>query len=314
MAEHMEPGPADRTNLSRRMLEQFLAVAREKHFGRAAELLGMSQPPLSQSVQRLERAVGVRLLDRGAGGVRLTAAGTVFAADARRLLGLRTAMVERARRVASGLEGDVRVGYVSLLSHLYLPTMLRTAAERLPGLRIQLQHGSSQEVADRVRTGSLDLGFLRDPARLADDLVSRVIATERLAAAVPHGHRLAGGDGIALARLREEDFVLPDPAALPVLAEQLRLACRQAGFAPRAVAVADDLSGLFSYVAAGLCVSLLPEDLRRLTVPGVRFVPLREPAVRLDTTVFAVHRPHADPAVLRLLDMITGPPPAAEGA
>ncbi|MEV0275884.1 LysR family transcriptional regulator [Streptomyces sp. NPDC050610] len=296
-------------NLSRRLLEQFLVVAREKHFGRAAELLGMSQPPLSQSIQRLERAVGARLLERGSGGVRLTAAGEVFAADARRLLDLQTAMVERARRVASGLEGEVRVGYVSLLSHLYLPTMLRTAAERLPGLRVHLHHGSSQEVADRVRTGALDLGFLRDPARLSDDLVSRVIATERIGAAVPSEHRLADTGGIALSQLREEDFVLPDPTALPVLAEQLQNVCHQAGFTPRGAVVADDLSGLFSYVAAGLYVSLLPEDLRHLAVPGVSFVPLHGPTGRLDTTVYAVYRPDADRAVIRLLEMITSLPP-----
>ncbi|TWV53534.1 LysR family transcriptional regulator [Streptomyces misionensis] len=287
------------------MLEQFLVVAQERHFGRAAEQLGMSQPPLSQSIQRLERAVGARLLDRGPGGVRLTAAGKVFAADAQRLLDLQTAAVARAQRVAAGLEGDVRVGYVSLLSHLYLPTMLRAAAQQLPGLRVHLQHGSSGGVVDLVRTGALDLGFLRDPARLSDDLVNRVIATERIGAAVPHGHRLADSDEIDLAELRDEDFVLPDPTALPVIAEQLQLACRQSGFSPRGVAVADDLSGLFSYVAAGLCVSLLPDGLQDLAVAGVSFIPLRGHADYLDTTVYAVHRPDADPAVIRLVEMIT---------
>ncbi|KOU03716.1 LysR family transcriptional regulator [Streptomyces sp. NRRL F-2295] len=296
-------------NLSRRLLEQFLEVAHERHFGRAAARLGMSQPPLSQSIQRLERAVGARLLDRGPGGVRLTPAGEAFAADARRLLELQDTMVQRARRIASGAEGDVRLGYVSLLSHLYLPGVLRTAAERLPGLRVHLRHGSSQEVADQVRTGALDLGFLRDPARLSDDLAVTVVATERIAAAVPCGHRLADADGITLSALREEDFVLPDPIALPVLAEQLHTACHQAGFAPRGVRVADDLSGLFSYVAAGLCVSLLPDGLHRLAVPGVRFVPLQEEAGYLDTRVYAVHRPGPNPAVARLLEMITGPPP-----
>ncbi|WP_254392011.1 LysR family transcriptional regulator [Streptomyces buecherae] len=297
---------ADDMNLSRRLLEQFLVVAQEKHFGRAAERLGMRQPPLSQSIQRLERVVGARLLDRGPHGVRLTPAGESFAADARRMLDLQSAAVARARRISTGLEGDVRIGYVSLMSQLYLPTMLRTAAERLPGLRVHLQHGSSAGVADRVRTGTLDLGFLRDPRRLADDLVSRVIATEPIAAAVPRDHRLAHAvDGIALAELAREDFVLPDPGALPVLAEQVQLACRQAGFAPREVATADDLTGLFSYVAAGLCVSLAPAGLRHLTGTGVTLLPLRGGTGHLDTAVYAIHRSDADPAVTRLLELIT---------
>lgn len=292
-------------NLSRRLLEQFLAVAQEKHFGRAAERLGMSQPPLSQSIQRLERTVGVRLLDRGPGGVRLTPAGQAFAADAQRLLDLQTAAVARARRVASGLEGGIRVGYVSLLSHLYLPAMLRAAAERLPGLRVHLQHGSSAGVVEQVRDGMLDLGFLRDPGRLSGDLVSEVVVTERIGAAVPMRHRLADAPGIDLVQLADEDFVLPDPAALPVLAGQLRTACREAGFTPRQAAVADDLSGLFSYVAAGLCVSLAPESLRHLAVSGVALVPLLGEASHLDTAVYAIHRPDADPAVIRLLEMTT---------
>ncbi|MEU8889898.1 LysR family transcriptional regulator [Streptomyces sp. NPDC048442] len=292
-------------NLSRRLLEQFLTVAQEKHFGRAAERLGMSQPPLSQSIQRLERTVGVRLLDRGPGGVRLTAAGKVFATDAQRLLDLQIAAVTRARRVASGKEGGVRVGYVSLLSHLYLPTMLREAAEQLPGLRVHLHHSSSAGVADQVRDGMLDLGFLRDPGRLSDELVSRLIVTERIGAAVPRGHRLAEARSIDLVQLADEDFVLPHPTALPVLAEQLQLACREAGFTPHEVATADDLSGLFSYVSAGLCVSLAPESLRHLADSGVILIPLQGRTNHLDTAVYAIHRPDADAAVIRLLEMTT---------
>nr|BFD87338.1 LysR family transcriptional regulator [Streptomyces sp. Xyl84] len=292
--------PSD-ISLSRRLLEQFLVVAQEKHFGRAAERLGMSQPPLSQSIQRLERTVGARLLDRGPGGVRLTAAGEGFATDAQRLLDLQTAAVARARRVASGVRGEVRVGYVSLLSYLYLPAMLQAAAAHLPELRVHLQHDSSAGVVDQVRGGTLDLGFVRDPARLTGDLVSTVIATERIGAALPDGHRLAEADGIDLAQLADEDFVLPDPTALPALAEQVHVACREAGFTPRAVAVADDLSGLFSYVGAGLCVSLAPEGLRHLAFAGVRLVPLRGRSGHLDTAVHALHRPDADPAVIRLL-------------
>ncbi|MEW2128703.1 LysR family transcriptional regulator [Streptomyces sp. NPDC058369] len=294
-------------NLSRRLLEQFLAVAQEKHFGRAAERLGMRQPPLSQSIQRLERMVGARLLDRGPHGVRLTPAGESFAADARRMLDLQSAAVARARRISAGLEGDVRIGYVSLMSQLYLPAMLRTAAEQLPALRVHLQHGSSAGVADRVRIGTLDLGFVRDPRRLADDLVSRVITTEPIAAAVPHDHRLADSvDGIELAELAREDFVLPDPASLPILAEQVQQACRQAGFTPREVATADDLTGLFSYVAAGLCVSLAPVGLRHMTSTGVALLPLRGGTGHLDTAIYAIHRSDADPAVTRLLELITG--------
>lgn len=292
-------------NLTNRMLEQFLVVAEEKHFGRAAERLRMSQPPLSQSIQRLERLLKVQLLDRGPGGVRLTAAGEVFAADAQRLLAAQSAAVERVRRVASGLEGDIRVGYVSILSYHYLPGLLRAAAEELPGLRIHLHQDFSAVLTDMVRAGTLDLGFLRDPSRLSDDLVTTDFVDERLAVVVPIDHPLAQEGRIGLAALRDQDFVLPDAAALPTLALQIQLACRDAGFTPRSRAVADDIPGLLSYVAAGLCVCLLPERVQEFSVPGVAFVPLRGDSPYYQTKLVAVRRPDADAGVHRLLEMIT---------
>ncbi|CAL2071946.1 protein of unknown function [Streptomyces murinus] len=219
-------------NLTKRLLEQFLVVAEEEHFGRAAERLHMSQPPLSQSIQRLERGLGARLFERGPGGVSLTPAGEVFAVDARRLLDAQSAVIERVRRVASGLEGDVRVGYVTVLSHHYLPALLRAAAEELPGLRVHLHQDTPADIAEMVRSGALDLGFLRDPSNLSAEIVSEAFAVERIAAALPHDHRLAGADVIDLAELRDEDFVLPAPGALPALAQQVQLACHEAGFIP----------------------------------------------------------------------------------
>ncbi|MBB4928354.1 LysR family transcriptional regulator [Kitasatospora kifunensis] len=295
---------AEDINLTKRLLEQFLVVAEEKHFGRAAERLAMSQPPLSQSIQRLERGLGVRLFERGPGGVSLTAAGEAFAVDAQRLLDAQSAAIERVRRVASGLDGDVRVGYVSILSHHYLPGLLRAAAEELPGLRIHLHQDSSVAVAGMVRRGELDLGFLRDPSPLSADLVRWEFAVERIVAALPRDHPLVGAGEIDLAELRDEDFVLPDATALPTLAQQVQLACHEVGFTPRSRAVADDLTGLFSYVASGLCVSLLPERLCDFPISGVACVPLRGDSSYLETTVVAVHRQEADEAVRRLLELI----------
>ncbi|MCC3767461.1 LysR substrate-binding domain-containing protein [Streptomyces sp. UNOC14_S4] len=289
---------------TRRLLEQFLVLAEEKHFGRAAERLAMSQPPLSQAIQRLERGLEVTLLDRGPGGIRLTPAGAAFAGEARRLLDAQSAAVERVRRVARGLEGDVRVGYVSILSHHHLPRLLRTAADELPGLRVLVHQDTTATLVDMVRSGTLDLAFIRDPSPVTDELTLRAFADERVVAALPHEHPLAGADAISLGDLREDAFVLPSSTTLPGLAAQSQLACRDAGFTPHCRVEADDLSGLLGYIAAGLCVGILPEDLRHFPVPGIAFVPLRETSPYLRTTVAAVHRPDADAAVHRLLDLI----------
>ncbi|MFI1198573.1 LysR family transcriptional regulator [Streptomyces sp. BHT-5-2] len=294
--------------ITQRLLEQFLAVAEEKHYGRAAERLSMRQPPLSQAIQRLERGLGVTLLERasrGPRGVRLTHAGAVFVTEARRLLDTQSAAVERVRRVAHGLEGDVRVGYVSILSHRYLPRLLRAAADELPGLRIHLHQDATVSLVEMLRAGALDLAFIRDPSPLSDDLAVRDFVTERIVATVPDEHRLAGAEAIDLDDLRNDAFVLPSTATLPGLAHQAELACRDAGFTPQRHATVDDLTGLLGYVAAGLCVSLVPEDLRDFPVPGIAFVPLRGSSPHLTTIVAAVHRPDTDAAVRRLLDLIT---------
>ncbi|RZU30231.1 DNA-binding transcriptional LysR family regulator [Streptomyces sp. BK022] len=293
-------------DLSSRLLEQFLVVAEERHFGRAAERLSMRQPPLSQAIQRLERRVGVQLLDRGPGGVRLTPAGEAFATDAARLLAAETAALDRARRVGKGLEGDLSLGYVSLLSLRYLPRLLGAAARELPGLRIRLHQDSSAVVADMVRAGSLDLGFVRDPSTVPAELVTSVFARERVMAALPTGHPLAHVEALDLADLRDEPFVLPTESALPALRGQIHRVCEAAGFTPTVLASADDLTGLLSYVASGLCVSLLTEALLDLPVPGITYVPLRGAPGRLKSTVTAVHRPDPDPAVRRVLELATG--------
>ncbi|ARZ72401.1 LysR family transcriptional regulator [Streptomyces albireticuli] len=286
-----------------RLLQQFLVLAEEQHFGRAAERLSMSQPPLSQTIKRLEHGLGVTLLERGPGGVRLTPAGAAFAAEAQRMLDVRSAAIERVQRVAHGLEGDVRVGYVSILSYRHLPGLLRAAARELPGLRVRLHQESSVTLAEMIRAGTLDLAFIRDPSPVSEELAVHGFLVERIVAALPHEHRLAGADAIDLADLRDDDFALPGATALPALAQQAQLACRAAGFTPRGRAEADDLTGLLSYVAAGLCVSLLPQDLHDFPIPGIAFVPIRGSSPYLETTVAAVHRPGADAAVRRLLDL-----------
>ncbi|MGK4584895.1 LysR family substrate-binding domain-containing protein [Kitasatospora sp. HPMI-4] len=155
----------------------------------------------------------------------------------------------------------------------------------------------------RLRVGPHRL--CRDPSSLSADLVSHDFAVERICAALPRDHRLAAADEVGLDELSGDDFVMPDAVALPGLSAQLQLACHDAGFMPRCRAVADDLTGLFSYVASGLCVSLLPAGLAGFAAGDVAFVALRGDSPYLETRVVGVHRPGVDAAVLRLLEMIS---------
>ncbi|MGL6233907.1 MAG: LysR family transcriptional regulator [Segniliparus sp.] len=294
-------------DFSSRLLEQFVVLAEEKHFGRAAERLSMSQPPLSQAMRRLERGIGVELLARSTREVRLTAAGKAFAEDARRLLESQAGAVERARRIAKGLEGELRIGYVPGLGYWFVPRLVGFAAEELPGLRVQLRQGRSSALLDEVRSGAVDVAFIRRPPRKAeeaDGIEVRLCAEERLCVDVPPGHRLAGAKSVRLAELADEEFVLPSPRTLPELYHQVVGACQRAGFMPRIRVHADDLLGIVSYTAAGLGISFVPEPAAVLGHGMVLTIALEEDAGVGAAPVFSVHRREPDVAVARLLDLV----------
>lgn len=297
MPEHMD--------LTQRVLEQFVVLAEERHFGKAAERLSMSQPPLSQAIQRLERRLGVTLLERSTRTVRLTPAGEAFAQDAQQLLQAQQAAVERARRIAHGTEGELHLGFISGLAYSFLPRVLRAAQNQLPGLRLHLHQHASVELVAMVRSGRLDLAFIRGPVADADALDLHTLAAERLAVALPEGHPLADHASLHLADLATENFALPSLTALAGLAEQVTAACRAAGFAPRDAARADSLPGLLSHVAAGNCVCLVPEQVRDGALPGVTFRPLKDTSGSLTLSILAATRTgQDDPAVRRILDLL----------
>ncbi|QKV96213.1 LysR family transcriptional regulator [Streptomyces sp. NA02950] len=294
-------------DLTQRVLEQFVVLAEERHFGRAAERLSMSQPPLSQAVQRLERRLGVTLLERSTRTVRLTPAGDAFAHDARHLLEAQNAAVERARRIAHGTEGELHLGFISGLAYTFLPGVLRLSRAHLPDLRIHLHQHSSAELVSRVRSGTIDLAFVRGPLADTDALTLRAIEGERLCVALPATHPLADREQLRLADLAHEDVALPSLTALAGLAEQVVTACRAEGFAPRDAARADSLSGLLSHVAAGHCVCLVPEQVRSGALPGVTFRSLADTDTsgHLTLSVLAATRAgHDDPAVRRILGLL----------
>ncbi|MFE9578099.1 LysR family substrate-binding domain-containing protein [Nocardia sp. NPDC006044] len=153
-------------------------------------------------------------------------------------------------------------------------------------------------LVEMVRADALDLAVLRAPAPGTADLTVTTVGYERLSAALPQTHPLAGRNAIDLSALRDENFILPGPK-IPELAQQIQLACRQAGFTPRDYANADATIGLLSYVAAGLCVALMPP----IPFPGVTYVPLHKPPKFTEITLVAVGRNSADLAVQRFLKL-----------
>src|SRR5688500_4182539 len=171
----------------------FVAVAEELHFGRAAERLSMTQPPLSRQIQKLERAVGATLLERDNRRVELTGAGAAFLDEAYRMLNLVDSAGDLARRVDAGTAGVVRLGFTAVSAISVLGPLLRRLNTELPDVEVLLSERVTGAQVEGIRHGELDIGMARPPFDTAL-LDSHVVLREPLMAVVPADHALASAD------------------------------------------------------------------------------------------------------------------------
>ncbi len=259
-----------------RHLRYFLAVAEELNLTRAAERLGISQPPLTQQVKALEAELGVALLDRSAYRIELTDAGRVFAGEAARILGEVRSAIQAARGAASGTTGRVRVGFTESASFNPLVTStLRSYRGAYPAVEVSLEEHPSTELAMALREGRIDVAFVRPPLRSERGLAFEALEREPLVVAVPSGHRLAAQGDVALGELAGETFILYPRTVRPGLADEVVGACEAAGFTPKVAHYAPQLSSTINLVAASLGISIVPQSMRSLQPHVVVYLPLR---------------------------------------
>lgn len=254
-----------------RRLQAFVAVAEEGHITRAAERLGMQQPPLTRLLHRLEAELGVLLLRRLPRGVQPTEAGEALLAEARAVLARAEQVEDTVRRAARGEQGDLAVGFTSSAAlHPIVPIALRAFREEVPNVRLTLDEAGTAELVDAVLHERLDAAFIRSPAAATPGVLVDPVAEEPMVAALPAGSsRVEGRGPIGLGALASEAFVLYRRHTGPGLYDAILAACHAAGFSPRVVQDAPRLTATLSLVAAGLGVSLVPASMRRLTVAGV---------------------------------------------
>lgn len=262
-----------------RHLRYFVAVAEARHFTRAAQALGMAQPPLSQQIQALERELGTPLFRRLPRGVALTEAGTQFYADARRLLDDAGQAVDRARRVARGELGRLRVGMInSAPFHPLIPQVIREFRSRYPHLALTLEEGTTPELASAVSLERVDVAFVRPLLGSEPGVHSEVLLDEPMVVALPSGHPLARRARVPLLALSIEPFVLFPRSVGAGLYDTILRSCLDAGFSPRVVQETRQVTSIVNLVAAGLGVSIVPSSMQQVHTEGVSYRPLRPPA------------------------------------
>jgi DNA-binding transcriptional LysR family regulator len=262
-----------------RRLQAFVTTAEEGHITRAAERLGLQQPPLSRLLQGLEAQLGCRLLRRHPRGVEPTEAGLALLEEARAVLARAATVEEAVRRAARGEAGRIAIGFTSSAGlHPFVPAVIRRFREGFPHVRLELDEAGTAELVQGVATGRLDAAFVRSPVGHLGALRVHPLLEEPMLAALPEGHALAARDpgAMPLAALAAEPFVLYRRRAGPGLHDAIVSACREAGFTPAIVQEAPRLSATLSLVAAGLGVSVVPASMRQATPQGIVYRPLSE--------------------------------------
>jgi DNA-binding transcriptional LysR family regulator len=255
-------------------LKYFIAVAEEGHITRAAERLGMQQPPLSQRIKAMERELDVRLFHRKARGVELTDAGRAFLNNARAVLAQLDHTFETTRRTARGEEGRISIGIVPASPfHPLVPRAIRAFREAYPLVSVRLEERLGGELLELLRSEKIDVAFIRMPHVDQEGLFINRLLEEPMLVALPGAHALARGGSkgenpLSLKNLARETFILYGPPGIG-LREVTMAACRAAGFTPRAGQEAPRIASTLSLVAVGLGISLVPASLRHLYVDGV---------------------------------------------
>ncbi|KGS37946.1 bacterial regulatory helix-turn-helix, lysR family protein [Burkholderia pseudomallei ABCPW 107] len=259
-----------------RQLRYFIAVAEEMNITRAAQRLHMTQPPLSRQLQLIEDEIGLPLFERGARPLKLTDAGRVLYAQARRVLEQADELAPLTRRLAQAAERIV-IGFVPSTLYGALPEVIRAFREAAPAVELSLIEMFTLEQLGALKGGRIDIGFGR--LRFDDDrLVREVLVEERLIAALPDGHPLAAPDAsISLADIAGQTLIVYPSTPRPSFADRQLSALRDGGLAPAAVHEVRELQTALGLVAAQVGVSLVPESVEGVRVKGVVYRRLPEP-------------------------------------
>ncbi len=287
-----------------RHLRYFVAVAEELHFGRAAQRLHITQPPLSQQIQLLERELGVKLFVRGR-KIQLTEAGRVFLDEARRTIEVAERAARAARAAGAGAATRLRIGYPTATLFELVPAALRTFTKRCPDVGVEAVAGHAGGLLSALCDDQLDVAFLTMNRHDSEVVCCKLVHREPLLLAIPEDHPLARQGAVALRDLAEEPMILL-PHAPDALDEQLLTAVpADARVTPLMVREAITVESAYSAVAAKLSVAVVAESTARtMVVGGVVHRPFAPPQPVLELSV-AWPRRRTSTAVRSFLMIVT---------
>jgi len=279
-----------------RHLWLFLAVAEEEHFGRAAQRLGISQPPLTEQIQVLEQALKVKLFERGRHGAKLTQVGAAILPAVRKFAEQLERLELAVQEATQGKSGVLTIGAIASAMIDTLPPFIEHLKAQFPQLTVSVKEIDSVEAVPALERGDIDLAFARLEGEQGPSIQSLALKQDRLAVALPKTHRFAELPRVRLASLADEAFVMFSRHFSPNYYDSIIATCRGAGFSPRVLHEVRSVASQIAFVGCRQGIALVPDSLKKLAADNVVFRPLKE-AVTVVTTAVAWSTERANPIV-----------------
>jgi DNA-binding transcriptional LysR family regulator len=281
-----------------RPLRQFLVLADELHFGRAAQRLHMTQPPLTQAIQQLERSLGTRLFDRTQRRVALTAAGAALVPEVARLVAAAEALPQRAQAAADGRAGRLRLAFVSSIAYGPLPRWLRSFRQSHPEVDLSLREATLDVQLAALQAGEVDAGFVLHAEGAAPaGLAARSVLREPMVLALPEAHALSRHPQLSLGDVAAQPLVIFPRHSAPSLFDAVLGHYRAQGSTPVIAQEAIQMQTIVNLVSAGIGLAWVPAALQQLQRPGVVYRRLAGRDLMCETSL--VWPEPAAPAVAR---------------
>lgn len=281
-----------------RELRSFVLLAGQLHFGRAAELLHLSQPALTKQIRKMEDDLGAPLFERGKQGTVLSSLGEQFLGEARETLQRFDRLIDRGRRAAKGEIGQLNLGFGFHTFEL-VPRLIVKLREMSPGIDVTLRDMSSAEQQAALAERSIDLGFLRLP--VPKGLRSLPVVRDRMAIVTSSESRLP--EKLTLSDCRSEPFVALAEARAPGFHNHTIRLCARHGFHPRIVQQVPEFTTAVALVRAGLGIAMMPESFRRHRFEGLCWHRLKEREAAWSVSA-AWHPDDSNPALARFLELL----------
>ena len=282
----MTDAPLSSFQVDLRQWRQFVAVAQELHFGRAALRLHMTQPPLTQGIAQLERTLGVKLFNRTKRSVQLTVQGAALLADAQDLLARANDLVALARAQADGSAGRLRLAFVSTVGFSLLPSWLMAFRAACPAVQLELVEATGDVQSELLTRDEVDAGFvLHAPGFAPQESGCRIVAQEPLVVAMPGSHPLASKRLLRVADLLTQPLVMFPRRIAPSLWDAIFGTYHAAGQLPVVTQEAIQMQTIVNLVSAGLGVAWVPASVQEFQRSGVVYRAVQGHSLACETSL-----------------------------